>query len=155
MVITRPTDEKLRDALKALGQERPSSHLRMREEFAAEAAAKATTDAERAEIAEFGNDRSLSYFFSVVFQPNAQDPSFINVSVPALPDCNTCGENIAAARNKVSDAIRTTVLSRVKNDEPIPVDATVDTATGMTTLRPLPGQTVEEIWVTVEVPVTQ
>ena len=137
---------------------RPSSILRMmRRDWMAEAMAKAMTDEERAELEAYGDDRSLTYAFSVVFKPDEFEDGTkcIGVRVPALPGCNTYGKNIDKARKLVASAAKLCVSVYVDDDKPVPADSTVDTRTGKSTLTPEPGQTVEVIMVTVEVPEAQ
>lgn len=97
-------------------------------------------------------NRSLTFQFSVVFEPEEEDPSVILASVPALSGCYTSGDGIDDARMMALDAAREWLASWVEADGPVPNDNTVD-ADGKSTLTPEPGQTVEVIAVTVIVPV--
>jgi antitoxin HicB len=62
------------------------------------------------------------YHFSVVLEPDREEPDRYNVRVPALPGCFTYGESIEDALMNAREAITGYVESLLADGEPIPAD---------------------------------
>ena len=61
------------------------------------------------------------YQFSVVLEPDREEPHRYNVRVPALPACLTYGEPIEDALANAREAITGYVESLIAHGEPVPV----------------------------------
>ena len=62
------------------------------------------------------------YHFTVVLEPDREEPHRYNVRVPALPDCLTYGESIEDALANAHEAITGYVESLLADGEPIPTE---------------------------------
>lgn len=62
------------------------------------------------------------YQFTVLLEPDREEPQRYNVRVPALPGCLTYGESIEDALANVREAITGYVESLVAHGEPVPVE---------------------------------
>lgn len=62
------------------------------------------------------------YHFSVVLEPDRQEPDRYNVRVPALPGCLTYGESIEDALANAREAIAGYVESLVADGKPVPAE---------------------------------
>ena len=60
------------------------------------------------------------YRFTVVLEPDREEPWRCNVRVPALPGCLTDGDSIEAAMATAHEAIAGYVESLLADGEPIP-----------------------------------
>lgn len=60
------------------------------------------------------------YHFTVVLEPDREEPERYNVRVPALPGCRTYGESIEDALSNAREAISVFVESLQAHGEPIP-----------------------------------
>jgi predicted RNase H-like HicB family nuclease len=73
-----------------------------------------------------------SYHFSVVLEPDREEPHRYNVRVPALPGCLTYGESVDDALANAREAITGYVESLIAHGEPVPVDEHPVIATTLT-----------------------
>jgi predicted RNase H-like HicB family nuclease len=62
------------------------------------------------------------YHFTVVLEPDREEPWRYNVRVPALPGCLTYGESIEDALANAHEAIAGYVESLLADGEPIPAE---------------------------------
>jgi antitoxin HicB len=62
------------------------------------------------------------YHFTVVLEPDREEPDRYNVRVPALPGCLTYGESIEDALANAREAIAGYVESLKANGEPVPIE---------------------------------
>lgn len=62
------------------------------------------------------------YHYSVVLEPDREEPSRYNVRVPALQGCLTYGESIDDALANAQEAIAVYVESLIAHGEPIPAE---------------------------------
>jgi antitoxin HicB len=62
------------------------------------------------------------YHFTVVLEPDREEPERYNVRVPALPGCLTYGESIEDALANAREAIAGYVESLLADGEPIPIE---------------------------------
>jgi antitoxin HicB len=62
------------------------------------------------------------YHFTVVLEPDREEPERYNVRVPALPGCLTYGESIEDALANAREAITGYVESLLADGEPIPAE---------------------------------
>lgn len=69
------------------------------------------------------------YHFSVVLEPDREEPHRYNVRVPALPGCLTYGESIEDALAYAREAITGYVESLVAGGEPVPAESQPTIAT--------------------------
>jgi antitoxin HicB len=60
------------------------------------------------------------YHFTVVLEPDREEPERYNVRVPALPGCLTYGESLEDALANAREAITGYVESLLADGEPIP-----------------------------------
>ena len=63
-----------------------------------------------------------SYHFSVVLEPDREEPHRYNVRVPALPGCLTYGESVDDALANAREAIAGYVESLIAHGERVPLD---------------------------------
>ena len=63
-----------------------------------------------------------NYHFTVVLEPDREEPERYNVRVPALPGCLTYGESIEDALENAREAISVYVESLLADGEPIPTE---------------------------------
>jgi predicted RNase H-like HicB family nuclease len=63
-----------------------------------------------------------NYHFSVVLEPDREEPERYNVRVPALPGCLTYGESIEDALANAREAIEVYVESLIEDGEPVPAE---------------------------------
>jgi antitoxin HicB len=61
--------------------------------------------------------------YTVVIEPDEEEPHRYNVRVPALPGCLTYGESIDDALANAIEAIQGYVAVVVANGEPVPVES--------------------------------
>lgn len=64
----------------------------------------------------------MNYHFTVVLEPDREEPERYNVRVPALPGCLTYGESIEDALDNVREAITGYVESLLADGQPIPTE---------------------------------
>ena len=64
----------------------------------------------------------MQYHFTVVLEPDRDEPERYNVRVPALPGCLTYGESIEDALANAREAITGYVESLLADGEPIPTE---------------------------------
>lgn len=64
----------------------------------------------------------MSYRFTVVLEPDRDEPHRYNVRVPALPGCRTYGESIDDALVNAREAVTVFVESLLADGEPVPAD---------------------------------
>ncbi len=62
------------------------------------------------------------YHFTVVLEPDREEPERYNVRVPALPGCLTNGESIGDALANAHEAIAGFVESLLADGKPIPAE---------------------------------
>lgn len=62
------------------------------------------------------------YHFTVVLEPDREEPERYNVRVPALPGCLTYGESIEDALTNAHEAITGYVESLLADGQPIPIE---------------------------------
>ncbi len=62
------------------------------------------------------------YHFTVVLEPDREEPHRYNVRVPALPGCLTYGESIEDALANAREAITLYVESLIADGEPVPIE---------------------------------
>ena len=62
------------------------------------------------------------YHFTVVLEPDREEPERYNVRVPALPGCLTYGESIEDALTNAREAITGYVETLLADGEPIPAE---------------------------------
>lgn len=60
--------------------------------------------------------------YTVIIEPDEEEPERFNVHVPALPGCLTYGESINDALNNAVEAIQGYVAVVVADGEPVPVE---------------------------------
>jgi predicted RNase H-like HicB family nuclease len=60
------------------------------------------------------------YHFTVVLEPDREEPDRYNVRVPALPGCLTYGESIDDALVNAREAVAVFVESLLAHGEPVP-----------------------------------
>ena len=82
------------------------------------------------------------YHFTVLLEPDQDEPHRYNVRVPALPGCLTYGESIEDALAHAREAITGYVAVMVEAGESVPVEehpiiATTLVIPGMSATRPL------------------
>ena len=63
-----------------------------------------------------------SHHFTVVLEPDRDEPSRYNVRVPALPGCRTYGESIDDALANAREAAAVYVESLIADGKPVPAD---------------------------------
>jgi predicted RNase H-like HicB family nuclease len=71
------------------------------------------------------------YHFTVVLEPDREEPHRYNVHVPALPGCRTYGESIEDALANAREAIEAHVESLLVDGEPVPVEVKPTIATSI------------------------
>jgi antitoxin HicB len=64
-----------------------------------------------------------NYRFTVVLEPDREEPERYNVRVPALPGCLTYGESIDDALENAREAIAVYVESLLADGMPVPVES--------------------------------
>lgn len=62
------------------------------------------------------------YHFTVVLEPDREEPERYNVRVPALPGCLTYGESVDDALVNAREAITGYVESLLADGQPIPAE---------------------------------
>lgn len=62
------------------------------------------------------------YFFTVVLQPDSEEPRRYNVRVPLLPGCLTYGESIDDALANAREAIALYVDGLIEDGESVPIE---------------------------------
>ncbi len=62
------------------------------------------------------------YQFTVVLEPDHEEPERYNVRVPTLPGCLTYGESIEDALANAREAITGYVASLLAHGEPVPIE---------------------------------
>lgn len=62
------------------------------------------------------------YQFTVLLEPDKEEPHRYNVRVPALPGCFTYGESIEDALGNAREAINGYVESLLAHGEPVPLE---------------------------------
>jgi antitoxin HicB len=62
------------------------------------------------------------YHFTVVLEPDREEPHRYNVRVPALPGCLTYGESIEDALANAREAVALYVESLIADGEPVPME---------------------------------
>ena len=72
------------------------------------------------------------YHFTVVLEPDREEPWRYNVRVPTLPGCLTYGESIEDALTNAREAIAVFVESLIADGEPVPLETNPTTATTIT-----------------------
>ncbi len=63
-----------------------------------------------------------SYRFSIVLEPDREEPHRYNVRVPSLRGCLTYGESIKDALANAREAVALYVEGLVEDGEPVPVE---------------------------------
>jgi predicted RNase H-like HicB family nuclease len=64
----------------------------------------------------------MSYHFTVLIEPDRDEPHRYNVRVPALPGCRTYGESIDDALVNAREAVTGFVESLLADGLPIPIE---------------------------------
>jgi antitoxin HicB len=62
------------------------------------------------------------YHFTVVLEPDREEPHRYNVRVPSLPGCLTFGESIEDALANAREAVTLYVESLIADGEPVPIE---------------------------------
>lgn len=62
------------------------------------------------------------YQFTVLLEPDKEEPHRYNVRVPPLPGCFTYGESIEDALGNAREAINGNVESLLAHGEPVPLE---------------------------------
>lgn len=60
--------------------------------------------------------------YSVLLEPDVEEPHRYNVRVPALPGCRTYGESVDDALANAAEAITGFVAVLVDSGEPVPIE---------------------------------
>lgn len=60
--------------------------------------------------------------YSVLLEPDIEEPHRYNVRVPALPGCRTYGESVDDALANAAEAIAGYVAVLVESGEPVPIE---------------------------------
>ena len=76
-----------------------------------------------------GEEAMTHYHFTVVLEPDREEPERYNVRVPALPGCLTYGESLEDALANAQEAITGYVESLIADGSPVPFETNSTIAT--------------------------
>ena len=71
------------------------------------------------------------YHFTIVLEPDREEPERYNVRVPALPGCRTYGESLEDALRNAREAVAGYVESLIARGLPVPVESNPTIATSI------------------------